>query len=120
MANNAVKIRLSDPKPMHISFDDKIVLKYVSLDHDDLENLDYEHSGHTGFMPSKLNLLPELSKDVSNDRLKLSVFDSEGNDTSQISFKDLAGRIIKTTGKNLPTDLQEGQYLFVEIEKEDI
>lgn len=115
---NTIRIKLQDTPPIKLGFSDKLVLKYVAPNHPDLDNLDYEHSGHTGFMPAKLSLLPELPKSTPNERLSLSVFDKVTNETSTIDFEDLASRVIKTVGE-VPSDIQKGQYLFLQITEEE-
>ena len=116
---NTIEINLVDPDPIELEMDDELQLKYVGAVHNKLEGLDYEHSGHTGFMPSKLSILPVVDKNVSNDKLRLSVFNSDTETISQIAFNDLKDRIIKTGDAQAVAGLQKGQYYFQEIEKED-
>lgn len=111
---NTIRINVQDPEPLKLGFDDSLTLKYVGADHTKLDNLDYENSGHTGFMPSKLSILPETDKNISNNRLILSIYDDETQSASKINFTDLAGRIIKASG-TIPTNTQKGQFLFLEI-----
>ncbi len=113
MAND-VRIRVENPAPLRLSFDEKIILKYVSLNHADLDNLDYEHSGHTGFMPARLSVLPEVDENIQNGRLVLSVFNTEENKTSKISLDELSKRIIKTSSVD-DEIIYKGQFIFKEI-----
>lgn len=111
-----IRVRLIPEPPLKVDFNNKLVLKYVEPNHAKLENLDYEHSGHTGFMPAKVSLLPEVSQDVQNERLVLSIYDSQTQSAGSIAFDDLRKRIIKTD--DTTTGSQKGQYIFLEI-KED-
>ena len=115
---NEVKIRLQNQPPIKLDFNDKLILKYVEPNHASLSNLDYEHSGHIGFMPSKLSILPNTPKETPNGSLVLSVYNSDTEETSSIGFNDLVDRVIKTSS-SVPTDLQKGQYLFLQINEED-
>lgn len=112
-----LKIELDDPD-LKFNFDNTIQLKYIEPDHRKLDNLDYERSGHTGFMPSRLSLLPDVSENTSNERLVLSAFDNDNETAGKMTVSQLADRIIKTGSGQLPNNLQKGQYIFVEIEKE--
>ena len=113
---NTMKIHVQNPEPLRLCFDDKIVLKYVSLDHADLDNLDYEHSGHTGFMPSRVSILPDVSSDTPNERLVLPIYDQNGT-ASKITLGDLRDRMIKTINGVSNENMEKGQYLFLEINK---
>ena len=86
-----------------------------NFDHSALYNLDYEHSGHTGFMPSRLSILPEINQNDSNERLTLSVYDSNSDSAKKINFSNFAARIIRTSNTQMPNDIQKGQYVFLEI-----
>lgn len=116
---NRLKVELKS-NDLSLNFDDRIVVKqeYIEADHTKLDNLDYESSGHTGFMPSRLTLLPSIEKDILNHRLILPIYDVGSSKTNNISFDNLKDRIIKTC-ENIPDDLQKGQYIFVEVKKED-
>lgn len=113
-----IRIKLQNQEPLKLDMSDRLVLKYISPNHPDLLNLDYEHSGHTGFMPSKPSLLPELPKDIPNERLSLSVYDNETNESGKIEFNDFIGRVIKTSS-SVPADLQKGQFLFLQVNEEE-
>ncbi len=115
---NEIKIRLSDPEQIKLDFSDRVVLKYIEPDHTKLDNLDYENCGHTGFMPSRPSLLPNLPQNVKNERISLSVYNNETNEAAKIELNDFIGRVIKTVS-SVPSDTQKGQYLFLEINKED-
>jgi len=115
---NTIRINVRDNEPLKLGFENDITLKYVGADHTKLDNLDYEHSGHTGFMPAKLSILPEVGKDIPNNKLRLSVFNPDTEITSQIAFNDLKDRIIKTGSAEELASLEKGQYYFQEIIKE--
>lgn len=93
----------------------------VTLDakkHDLLEHLDYDSSGHTGFMPQRLSILPTVASSVPNDRLVVAVHDTQTQSANKISIPNLADRIIKTAGTELPSNMNVGQYVFLEIDNE--
>lgn len=115
-------VTLETPE-VDVNIDDKISI-IPPYNHNELHNLDYEHSGHTGFastehlnllVPKRLSVLPTLDDMANNDTAMLYV-DNNGND-SKISISKLRKRMIKQ-GDSIPTDLQAGEYLFLEI-KED-
>ena len=92
--------------------------------HSELLGLDYESSGHTGFaskkelsllQPKRLNEISILPKE--DDRSKAFIFvDNNGSD-SKISIKDMLSTKIRTV-KELPNDLQEEDYIFLEMKEE--
>ena len=128
MVKNRIRISISQEDNLHVNlnpedninvdFNNRLVLKYVEPDHSKLDNLDYENSGHTGFMPAKLSLLPRVPKAVQNGHLMLSAYNTNTEETNSIEFDDLRKRIIKTSTAFSSTD-QKGQYIFIEINKED-
>lgn len=128
MVKNKIRISISQEDNLHVNlnpedninvdFNNRLVLKYVEPDHSKLDNLDYENSGHTGFMPAKLSLLPRVPKAVQNGHLMLSTYNTNTEETNSIELDDLRKRIIKTSTAFSSTD-QKGQYIFIEINKED-
>lgn len=128
MVKNKIRISISQEDNLHVNlnpedninvdFNNRLVLKYVEPDHSKLDNLDYENSGHTGFMPAKLSLLPRVPRAVQNGHLMLSTYNTNTEETNSIEFDDLRKRIIKTSTAFSSTD-QKGQYIFIEINKED-
>lgn len=118
LSDDNISVKLKDADNIGINFNDRLVLKYVEPDHSKLDNLDYEHSGHTGFMPSRLSLLPNVQNSVQNSRLVLATFDTETNETSKIGFNELKDRIIKTSPVFEQVN-QKGQYIFLEINEEE-
>lgn len=111
-----VRISLSDPCSIKMNFSDKLVLKLIEPDHTRLSNLDYEHSGHIGFMPKKLSLLPPLPNESKNKNLRLSLFDSTTEESYVTNLDDFRKRIIKTEGPSY-VNTENGQYVFIEINK---
>ena len=114
---NRLKVQIKNDI-LSSNIDDRVVVqkKYIEADHTQLDNLNYESSGHTGFMPSRLTLLPSVEKDISNHRLMLPIYDVGLSRTSNISFDNLKDRIIRSC-ENMPDDLQKGQYVLIEIKK---
>ena len=92
-----------------VSFDEDINLEVKY--HNELQGLDYEEAGHTGFTPSRLSLLNNVGSDVTNQRLV--VMANVDNVASKITANDLRKRMIRTES-SIPNDLQVGQYLFLE------
>ena len=77
--DDELNIVLEDPSEIDIDLGDK--LNIVPIDgapHNKLGNLDYEHSGHTGFAPSRLENVEEvLDEDIENAEIFTDV---EGSD----------------------------------------
>lgn len=117
-ATTETRVNLCPDKNVNIDLGHRITLKYVEPDHSKLDNLDYENSGHTGFMPAKLSLLPKVPRAVQNGHLLLTTYNTNTEETNSIEFDDLRKRIIKTSTAFSSTD-QKGQYIFIEINKED-
>lgn len=115
---DSISVHVQDDINVPINMSDRLVLKYVEPDHSKLSNLDYEHSNHTGFMPKKLSLLPKLQNGVKNNRLSLVGYDKDSEESYEIDFDDVRKRIIKTTDVRSLND-QKGQYIFLEINKEE-
>lgn len=66
----------------------------------------------------RLSILPNVEANVPNNRLVLSVCDTNDDSMHKISIPNLADRIIKTAGTELPSNMQKGQYVFLEIDNE--
>lgn len=113
-----IKIKASTEQNINVDLSNRVTIKTIEADHSKLDNLDYEHSGHSGFMPSKLSILPKVPKAIQNGRLSLAVYDNISDQTSNIEFDELRERIIKTANTFSNTD-QKGQYIFLEINKEE-
>lgn len=117
-ASKETRVNLCPNKNVNIDLGNRVVLKYIDPNHNELDNLDYEHSGHTGFMPAKLSLLPKVPKAVQNGHLLLTTYDKNTDTTHSIELDDLRKRIIKTS-TSLSSDDQKGQYIFMKINKEE-
>ena len=117
--DNNIRIRVTNPNDTHLNFDDKISIKYIRSEHNLLDNLDYENSGHTGFMPQKISLLPETSKSIPNNRLSLPVFDKNESAATNLPLDELSKRIIRVSNENDTEPIHPGQFIFKEILKED-
>lgn len=111
--NDEIKItfeEVEDENPIHIDFNDRLNV-IITHKHNELDNLDYEDAGHTGFTPSRLNLLANVGNSVNNERLV--VMANVDNVASKITARQLQDRMIRTASE-IPSDLQVGQYLFLE------
>ena len=96
----------------------------VSQNHDDLQHLDYEHSGHTGFasaeqvsllLPKDISVLPK--NDLTNRNAKIYIYDpSLGIQETQVSVVDLFDSKIKTV-QSVPDNLQTNDYIFLEVKE---
>ena len=107
---NEIVITLEDADDLNVNLNDRLNV-ITTHNHNELHNLDYENAGHTGFTPSRLNLLAGVENSVSNDRLV--VIANVDNVASKITARQLQDRMIRTAS-SIPNDLQEGQYLFLE------
>lgn len=117
-------------KNLSVSVSEKInVIQNVDgvVDHDKLNNLDYEHSGHTGFasearlnameqatVPKRLDALPVMGN-MSNRGTAYLYVDNNGK-SEKISIRQALATLIRTDTKK-PDDMQVGEYLFLKKEK---
>lgn len=95
---------------VEVNLDDRLTI-IQPTQHNELEGLDYESSGHTGFVPARLSTLPDLNK--MHDRMSVMVYVDDNGVDSKISMKDMFGLFIRT-GNEKPADMQAGEYLFLE------
>lgn len=96
----------------------------ASQNHDDLQHLDYEHSGHTGFasaeqvsllLPKDISVLPK--NDLTNRNAKIYIYDpSLSIQETQVSVEDLLDSKIKTV-QSVPDNLQTNDYIFLEVKE---
>lgn len=96
----------------------------ASQNHDELQHLDYEHSGHTGFasaeqvsllLPKDISVLPK--NDLTNRSAKIYIYDpSLGTQETQVSVGDLFDSKIKTV-QSVPDNLQTNDYIFLEVKE---
>lgn len=110
MINNCNRIiEFEDEDDLIVDFSNAIIL---SKEHNKLLNLDYEKSGHTGFVTSILALLDNVSSNESNAELYIHI-NNNGNE-EKININDLKSRIINTIDE-IPSDAQEGQYYLLNL-----
>lgn len=104
---------------------DKPINILPQYDHNKLNNLDYENSGHTGFasqkelenyVPKKLSLLPDV--DSTSNRASILLYADDNGKSCKISIKDMLSKQIRTSSV-IPDDLQEGEYVFLELKEEE-
>lgn len=104
---------------------DKPINVLPQYDHNKLNNLDYENSGHTGFasskdlenyVPKKLSILPRV--DDNHNRSSILIYANDNGESCYISMKDMLSKQIRTSSV-IPNDLQEGEYLFLELKEEE-
>jgi len=79
--------------------------------HSELGGLDYESSGHTGFVPARLSTLPDLNR--THDRMSVMVYVDDNGTDAKVSMRDMFGMFLRT-GNEKPADMQVGEYLFLE------
>lgn len=103
---------------------DKSINVLPPYDHNKLNNLDYENSGHTGFasskdlenyVPKQLSILPKV--DDSHNRSSILIYANDNGKSCYISMRDMLSKQIRTSSA-IPSDMQPGEYLFLE-KKED-
>lgn len=95
--------------------------------HNELGNLDFEHSGHTGFasearlnaveqatVPKRLDALPVMDN-MSNRETAYLYVDNNGK-SEKMSIRQALATLIRTDTKK-PDDMQVGEYLFLKKEK---
>lgn len=108
-----LNVELKQKNNIYHSIGNRISVQKVER-HNDLKNLDYESSGHTGFVPSKLSLINN-NVTTSSDRRKVYLFADDNSNASKITLADIAKSVIRQSNF-IPDDLQDGQYLFLELE----
>lgn len=94
--------------------------------HNELGNLDYEHSGHVGFasearlnavekaaVPKRLDALNTMSN--TQDRRKAYLYVDNNGESEKISIAQALSTLIRTDVKQ-PDDMQVGEYLFLKKE----
>lgn len=120
---NAIKNISLKQKEIDIDID-KSINVLPQYDHNKLNNLDYENSGHTGFasskdlenyVPKQLSILPKV--DDSHNRSSILIYANDNGKSCYISMKDMLSKQIRTSS-SIPSDMQTGEYLFLE-KKED-
>ena len=103
-------------------FNEKLNITTVQH-HNELLNLDYEHSGHTGFasaeqinllVPKDISVLPKNTLQNRNAQIYLYDASKEVNKETQITVAELLDSKIKTV-ETVPDNLQLNDYIFLEI-----
>lgn len=123
--NNDIKIIIDNPNPIKIDMSDKINLIRLTDYHNELQNLDYEHSGHTGFASQKeLSILEQkvVPKDFSTlsiipndfDKSDAYVYIDYNNTSNKISISNIVDKKIRTV-EDAPSDWKINEYIFEEI-----
>ena len=118
LETNEIDVSL-ESNEINANIDDRISV-IEPRNHSDLNGLDYESSGHTGFasseqlnllVPKRLNTIPNLSNMA--DRKQAYVYiDNNGSD-SKISISNMLSCFLRK-GETVPDDMQVGEYLFLE------
>ena len=120
---NAIKNISLKQKEIDVDID-KSINVLPQYDHNKLNNLDYENSGHTGFasskdlenyVPKQLSILPKV--DDSHNRSSILIYANDNGKSCYISMRDMLSKQIRTSSA-IPSDMQPGEYLFLE-KKED-
>lgn len=104
-----IKISLREASPIKVKTANRLV---INADHSIMENLDYEHSGHTGFTPSRLSLLDHI-ENFNEDSSKVFINDENGN-AGYVYANQLKGSQIKTV-QQIPANTKVGEYYFKEV-----
>ena len=124
--NNDIKIIIDEPNnPIKIDMSDKLNIIRLTDYHNELQNLDYEHSGHTGFASQKeLNILEQkvVPKDFSTlsiisndfDKSEAYVYVDYNNTSNKISISNIVDKKIRTV-EEVPSDWKNNEYIFEEI-----
>ena len=116
---NSVKDISLKQKEIDIDID-KSINVLPQYDHNKLNNLDYENSGHTGFasskdlenyVPKQLSILPKV--DDSHNRSSILIYANDNGKSCYISMKDMLSKQIRTSS-TITSDMQLGKYLFLE------
>lgn len=103
-------------------FNEKLNITPVQY-HNELLNLDYEHSGHTGFasaeqvkllLPKDISILPKNTLQNRNAQVYLYDPSQEENKETQVTVAELLDTKIKTV-ETVPDNLQLNDYIFLEI-----
>ena len=104
MANENLIVDFED-EDLVVSLDDNIEveLRY----HKDLQWLDYERSGHIGFMPSNPTNLEDFDSEATNEQIEL--FGNDSTNPGKINLNDLHDKIVlldgvKVNNQDLPID----------------
>lgn len=67
-------------------------------------------------VPKKLSLLPDV--DSTSNRSSILLYADDNGKSCKISIKDMLSKQIRTSSV-IPDDLQEGEYVFLELKEEE-
>ena len=118
--DDEAKIKVKDEK-IKLEMEESLNLLSETQYHRDLQGLDFESSGHTGFaseqqisilLPKDISILPQ--NNLQNRNAKIYLYDpSQSNKETQVSVGDLLNTKIRTVS-SVPDNLQNGDYIFLE------
>ena len=124
--SNDIKIIIDEPNnPIKINMSDKLNIIRLTDYHNELQNLDYEHSGHIGFASQKeLSILEQkvVPKDFSTlsiipndfDKSEAYVYVDYNNTSNKVSISNIVDKKIRTVVET-PSDWKNNEYIFEEI-----
>lgn len=127
-----------EEKRVDLNFGESIYIQQTK-DHSQLENLDYEHSGHTGFASSQelsvlentvgeiqtelslldnkyiqkdLSILPSVS--LSDNRDNMTIYIDNNGTPSKANLKETLGTILRLDSQ-VPSTMQNGEFLMLDL-----
>lgn len=133
----SVDITLEE-KRVDLNFGESIYIQQTH-DHSQLENLDYEHSGHTGFASSQelsvldnavgeiqtelslldnkyiqkdLSILPSVS--LSDNRDNMTIYIDNNGTPSKANLKETLGTLLRLDTQ-VPDTMQNGEFLMLDL-----
>lgn len=133
----SVDITLEE-KRVDLNFGESIYIQQTH-DHSQLKNLDYEHSGHTGFASSQelsvlentvgeiqtelslldnkyiqkdLSILPSVS--LSDNRDNMTIYIDNNGTPSKANLKETLGTILRLDSQ-VPSTMQNGEFLMLDL-----
>jgi len=122
LETNDIDVSLDDNE-INANVDDRISV-IEPKNHSDLNGLDYESSGHTGFasskqlnllVPRRLSTIPNLDTKANRKNAFLYI-DNNGSD-SKVSINSILNCFLRK-GDSIPEDMQPDEYLFLEIRED--
>ena len=108
--DSEVNLTISDEDNLNVNMSDRLTIVQPTH-HNELIGLDYDSSGHTGFVPARLNAISPLNRNSS--RLTAMVYVDDNGTDSKISMSEMFGLFLRI-GTTKPADMQAGEYLFLE------
>ena len=122
LETNDIDVSLDDNE-INANVDDRISV-IEPRNHSDLNGLDYESSGHTGFasseqlnllVPKRLSTIPNLDNKANRKNAYLYI-DNNGSD-SKVSINSMLNCFLRK-GDSIPEDMQPDEYLFLELRED--